>query len=85
MTNVIIANPTTVAEAWEMICPGCRRDDEIRIKATITVSLHRHGTDPTDSDTEWDNASIAFCEHCGYTGTVRDFYDAFDKHNSGGR
>ena len=85
MSSIIIANSTSVAEEWEMICPGCRHDDEIHIKATITVSLHRNGTEPTDSDTEWDDASIAFCDHCGFTGTVRDFSDAFTKHNSGGR
>lgn len=85
MENIIIANLATVAEAWEMICPGCRRDDRIHIKATIEVLLDRHGTDPTNSDTEWDSASIAFCEHCGFTGIVRDFSEAFTKHNSGGR
>ncbi len=77
MQNAIITNPATVAEAWEMICPGCRRDDAIRIKATIAVLLYRDGTDPTDSDTEWDDASISFCDHCGFTATVRDFSDAF--------
>ena len=85
MENVIIANPSSVSEAWEMICPDCHRDDEIRIKATIAVILHRHGTDPTDSDTEWDDASIAFCKHCGFTGAVRDFEDAFTSQRSGGR
>ena len=82
MENVIIVNSTSVAEEWEMICPGCSRDDEIRINATVTVSLHHNGTDPTDSDTEWDDASIAFCNHCGFTGTVRDFYDAYAARNS---
>ena len=85
MQNVIITNPTTVAEAWEMICPGCHRDDDIRIKAVIAVILTHQGTDPTDSDTEWDDASIAFCDHCGYTGTVRDFSDAFTSQHNGGR
>ena len=82
MENIIISNPTSVSEAWEMICPGCRRDDELHVKATITVKLDRHGTDPIDSDTEWDNASIAYCDHCGHTATVKDFYEAFDKNNT---
>ncbi len=84
MENVIIANPSSVAEAWEMICPGCRRDDSIRIKATIAVLLYRDGTDPTDSDTEWDDASICFCAHRGFPGPARDFSDAFTKNGSGG-
>ena len=83
MQRVIISNPATVAEAWEMLCPGCSRDDSIRIKAIVTVSLHRHGTDPTESDTEWDDASIAFCNRCGYTGNVKDFSEAYSKlHNN---
>lgn len=82
MEQVIITNSTSVAEEWEMICPDCNRDDEIRIKATTVVSLHHNGTEPTDSDTEWDNSSITFCNHCGFTGTVKDFSEAFDKLHS---
>ena len=85
MSSIVIVNPNTVSEAWEMICPQCHRDDDIRIRATIAVILTRHGTDPTDSDTEWDDASIALCNHCRFTGTVRDFLDAFASLRSGGR
>ena len=85
MSSIVIVNPNTVSEAWEMICPECHRDDDIRIRATIAVILTRHGTDPTDSDTEWDDASIALCNRCGSTGTVRDFLDAFASQRSGGR
>ena len=77
MSDIVIVNPSTVSEAWEMTCPQCHRDDDIRIKAMIAVILTPHGTDPTDSDTEWDDASIALCSHCRFTGTVRDFLDAF--------
>ena len=84
MSSIVIVNPSTVSEAWEMTCPQCHRDDDIRIKAMIAVILTPHGTDPTDSDTEWDDASIALCSHCRFTGTVRDFLDAFASLPSGG-
>ena len=80
MNNVIIVNSASVAEEWEMICPGCRRDDDIRVNATVTVKLHHNGTEPIDSDTEWDDSSFALCNHCDYTGTVKDFHEAYTKH-----
>ena len=73
------ASTETVAQVWGMICPKCQRDDKIRIHATIEVSLHPDGTEPIDSNTEWDNASIANCNHCDHTNTVRDFEDAYWK------
>ena len=72
-------NAETVSQVWEMICPGCRCDDDIRIHATIAVILLPDGTDPTDSDTEWDDSSIALCNRCDFTGTVKDFQDACRK------
>ncbi len=78
-----IAEPTSVADTWEMICPECQQDD-IRVHATIAVILTIDGTDSTDSDTEWDDASIALCNHCDYTGVVKDFEQAYEKHRGGG-
>ncbi len=77
-------NAATVSEVWEMTCPACRFDDDIRIHATIAVILLPDGTDPTDSDTEWDDSSIALCNRCDFTGTVKDFQDAYRKPSSGG-
>ena len=76
--------PETVSEAWQMICPECRRDDNIRIYATIAVILTPMGTDPTDSDTVWDNASNAYCDQCGFNGILQDFRDAFNSRRDGG-
>ena len=73
-----IANPSSIADAWEMICPHCQQDD-IRVQALITVILTLDGTDPTDSDTEWDDASSALCNHCDYTATVKDFRQAYNQ------
>ena len=84
MPNIIIVSPSSVSQEWEMICPGCRRDDRIHIQATVTVLLTRRGTEEVDCDTEWDDASIAQCKHCGFTGTVSDFEDAFKALPSGG-
>ena len=85
MSNIVIVTPGPVSQEWEMICPGCRRDDRIHIQATVTVLLTRRGTEEVDSDTEWDDASIAQCRHCDHTGTVRDFCDAFSSLRGGGR
>ena len=77
-------NAVTVSEVWEMTCPRYRFDDDIRIHATIAVILLSDGTDPTDSDTEWDDSSIALCNRCDFTGTVKDFQDAYRKPSSSG-
>ena len=74
-----IADPASVADTWEMICPECQHDD-MRVHATIAVILCVDGTDSTDSDTEWDDASFALCNHCDYSATVKDFQQAYDKH-----
>jgi hypothetical protein len=85
MPKVIIVSPSSVSEEWEIICPDCKQDDSIHIHATAEVLLTRRGTEPVDCDTVWDDASIAHCTHCGFTGTVRDFEEAFKALPSGGR
>ena len=84
MPNIIILSPNSVSHEWEMICPDCRRDDRIHIQAIVTVLLTHRGTDPVDSDTEWNGSSTAQCRHCDFTGTVQDFSNAFSALRSGG-
>ena len=68
-----------------MICPQCGSDGDIRIQASLVVILTPDGTDPTDSDTEWDDSSAALCDRCDFSATVRDFRDAFAAAGNGGR
>lgn len=79
MTDASFSPPASVAATWQMLCPSCLKDDQIHVKALVTVMLTHDGTESIDSDTEWDNASITHCDHCGYTATVKDFSEAFDK------
>ena len=73
----------TVSEAWQMICPECHRDDNIRIFATVEVVLTPQGTDEAeDSTTIWDNHTNAYCNHCCYSGILQDFRDAHEAHHT---
>ena len=69
----------SVSDAWQMICPGCRRDDNIRIFATVEVVLNPEGTtEAEDGTTAWDNHNSSYCNGCGYTGILQDFRDAYE-------
>ncbi|MCY4587100.1 MAG: hypothetical protein OXB98_13780 [Bryobacterales bacterium] len=69
----------TISEAWQMICPECHRDDNIRIFATVEVVLTPQGTDEAeDSTTVWDNHNSAYCNRCGYSGILQGFRDAHE-------
>ena len=63
----------TVASVWNMRCPHCGSDDDIRVQGVCWMSLFADGTDPTDSDHEWDANSRAYCRHCDFEGSVNDF------------
>ena len=69
----------SVSEAWQMICPQCRRDDNIRIFATVEVLLVPEGTNEVDDGTTaWDNHNSAYCHPCGFSGILQDFRDAYE-------
>ena len=86
MPNIVIVTPGPVSQEWEMICPGCRRDNRIHIQGDrygsfSPVAVPKKSI-PTPNGTD---ASIAQCRHCDHTGTVRDFCDAFSSLRSGDR
>ena len=54
------------------LCPTCKKGDSLYISATVTAALLPDGCDTSDSDTEWDDESPAWCG-CGWRGVVVDF------------
>ncbi len=75
---------SSVSEAWQMLCPGCERDDSIRIHASVEVLLVPLGTESiADASTTWDNHSRAYCYHCGHGGILQDFRNAYRSVRSG--
>lgn len=63
--------PDTVAESWNMRCPKCGSDEEIRIQCTTWVDLLPEGTD-NDGDHVWDEKSPAYCGACDYGADEND-------------
>jgi hypothetical protein len=64
----------TAGNQWDLRCPGCGRDDEIDIAATVRVRLCPDGTDATlahNGDHEWGDDSPAHCHGCDFQGRVR--------------
>jgi hypothetical protein len=56
-----------------LLCPQCKKGDNLKVAAIVVVKLCPDGTDNTDSDTEWDSDSCAQCDGCDWFGHVRDF------------
>jgi hypothetical protein len=67
--------PDTIGNQFGYLCPECSKGDDLRVVASVSVKLMSDGTDNTDSDTEWDDASSACCG-CGWGGHVKDFKQA---------
>jgi len=73
---------------FDMRCPKCGESDSIEIEAKIWVRLMHDGTDEVQGGcTEWDDDSLARCDHCDYEGKVKDFEEVcehewhLDEHN----
>ena len=64
----------TVAEAWDMTCPRCRRDEHIEVELTVWASLTADGTDIEAQDHEWNPRSLARCTHCDHSARVAHFW-----------
>lgn len=58
---------------WDLRCPGCGRDDEIDIAATVWVRLCPDGTVTLahNGDHEWGDDSPAYCHACDFQGRAR--------------
>lgn len=65
----------SVLATWKMKCPACGRDDQLDVRATVSVRLTSDGSDADESldgGHEWDSKSECSCAACGWTGTVAD-------------
>jgi hypothetical protein len=62
----------TVAELWNMRCPGCGSDEHISVSCMRSAMLTHDGTEEF-GDSEWDQDSHARCTKCDYSGYVHDF------------
>lgn len=54
------------------LCPKCKSGESLYISATVTAALLPDGCDTTDSDTEWETNTPAWCG-CGWAGVVAEF------------
>jgi hypothetical protein len=64
-----------VMQTFGMGCPCCNRDNALDIQAIVWVRLTPNGTDaelPDDGSHDWDNASAARCNACGWEGAAGD-------------
>ena len=68
------ANALTVAEAWDISCPRCRRDEHIEVQLTVWASPTPDGTDIEAQDHEWNPRSFARCTLCNHSGQVAHFW-----------
>jgi hypothetical protein len=68
------ANAATVAEAWDISCPRCRRDECIEVQLTVWAVLTPDGTDIEAQDHEWHPTSQARCSCCGHYAQVAHFW-----------
>lgn len=56
-------------------CPKCKIDDNLTIhtlvRASVEVTNNEQVLDYKVGDLEWDNATEAECNECGWAGTVK--------------
>ena len=68
---------------WEMQCPQCGDDTDLRIDAVqaVTVSLCEDGTDDEGGhgDIKWGNNDSAYCHTCDWFGTVGQMERAYSR------
>lgn len=72
-------NPTSIRDAWNMLCPSCKQDDKLDICATANVRLCPDGTDAYQAHNTghtWDSTSTVTCAGCNWRGTVQNAEDA---------
>ena len=62
-----------MSNCFDLKCPGCGRQDRLRIEATVWLDVTADGTDANNSDHEFEPTSTAYCQACEFTGTVADF------------
>ena len=63
----------SVKEYWDVVCPICGTDEDLRVEVTTMVRLTGDGHDDIDGDTEWDSDSRMSCGSCEHLGVVCDF------------
>jgi hypothetical protein len=71
-----MSNPETVGNQFGHLCPKCKQGDCLSVVARIWVGLEPDGTDPLNSDHEWDENSAAYCSNCEWHGRASDFVQA---------
>ena len=72
----------SVSDVWQLICPDCEDDGALDIAATVWIRLFENGTDADaaqDGNHEWDQKSKCQCASCGWSGTVADAEEAYEK------
>lgn len=62
-----------VRSAFNMACPKCGRDDDIRIYMHTWAVLGPDGTDANDSEHIWDEHDDCACGMCGHHARVAEF------------
>jgi hypothetical protein len=65
---------TTVRDIFQLACPACGSDEELRVQIVTWVDVTPDGTvDNGRWDHEWSEGSGCYCDACKRVGTVREF------------
>lgn len=65
---------TTVRDAFQLACPACGSDEELRIEIVTWVDVTPDGTiDNGRWDHEWSERSGCYCDACKRVGTISCF------------
>lgn len=68
----------SVRENHGMVCPKCKRDDNLKVAVRTWVLLLPQGVENEGADHTWDWNNEVMCEHedCQWDGTAGDCYNA---------
>ena len=72
MSDTEVRTVSDVGNQHGYLCPKCDKGDSLYIAAVVTAALLPDGCDTSNSDTEWDEVSTAWCG-CGWSGTTGEF------------
>lgn len=64
---------STLRDIYDMACPKCDNDDELRVLVEAVATLTPDGTTADGSHHEWNLDHYCSCPVCRFDGIVADF------------